>query len=145
MWGGNGEKMNNINTDFMNFSDMPRRLCRALVSVFEVCLQLLHLLTHATISYLTHCFGLLTVLIWKITIWLRTELHFMRISIKHLHKMVHFALFSKKSISLPNIIDITDIIITRSRHESTSRSSKQAKQSILTSYSAESQVRKHKQ
>lgn len=55
--------MNSINTDFMNFSEMPPRLCCTLVSLFEVCLQLLHLLTHATIFYLTYCFGLLTLLI----------------------------------------------------------------------------------
>lgn len=66
--------MNDINTDFMNFSETPRRLCIALVSVCEICLQLLHLLTHATV--------LLDMLLWaidiidlKITIWLLSELH----------------------------------------------------------------------
>lgn len=47
----------------MNFSEMPQGLCDTLVSLFEVCLQLLHLLTHATIFYLTCGFGLLTLLI----------------------------------------------------------------------------------
>lgn len=43
--------MNYINTDFMNFSELPRGLCSTLVSLFEVCLQLLHLLTHASIFF----------------------------------------------------------------------------------------------
>lgn len=55
--------MNYMNTDFMNFSEMPWGLCGTLVSLFEVCLQLLHLLAHATIFYLTCCSGLLTLLI----------------------------------------------------------------------------------
>lgn len=47
----------------MNFSELPQGLSSTLVSLFEVCLQLLHLLTHATIFYLTRCFGPLTLLI----------------------------------------------------------------------------------
>lgn len=57
--------MNYINTDFMNFSEPPRGLCSTLVSLFEVCLQLLYLLTHASIFHLTCCSGPLTLLIQK--------------------------------------------------------------------------------
>lgn len=55
----------------------------------------------------------------------------MSISITHLHAVICFALFFSKYISLPNIIDTTDIIITLSQHESTSRFNKQAKQCII--------------
>lgn len=57
--------MNYINTDFMNFSEPPQGLCSTLVSLFEVCLQLLYLLTHASIFHLTCCSGPLTLLIQK--------------------------------------------------------------------------------
>lgn len=53
--------MNFIYTNFVNFSELPLVLCSTLVSLFEVCLQLLYLLTHATIF-------LLDMLLWAISI-----------------------------------------------------------------------------
>lgn len=63
-----------------------------------------------------------------VAVWTR----FMSISIKHLHTVICFALFFTKSFSLPIIIDITDIIITLSQHESTARFTYQAKGFYIT-------------
>lgn len=67
--------MNYINTDFMNFSETPQALCGTLVSLFEVCLQLSHLLTHATIFLLDTLLWAIDIIDLKITIRLQTELH----------------------------------------------------------------------
>lgn len=67
--------MNYINTDFMNFSELPQELCSTLVSLFEVCLQLLHLLTHASIFLLDTLLWAIDIIDLKIKIWLQSELH----------------------------------------------------------------------
>lgn len=67
--------MNYINNDFMNFSELPRGLCNTLVSLFEVCLQLLHLLTHASNFLLDMLLWAIDIIDLKITIWAQSELY----------------------------------------------------------------------